>query len=247
MSPLLVLGLCSVVVATSFLSGVFGMAGGMILIGVLLAFLPVPAAMALHAVTQMASNGWRALLWWRHVRWRVVAFYLLGCGLALAAWSVWLFVPSRPVALLFLGVTPFLARLVPVRLRPTPERDSHGVAIGAVCMSLLLLTGVAGPLLDQFFLSGTMDRRRIVATKGVCQIAGHGIKLLYFGALVDQVGAVDPLVAGLAVLSALIGTVLSKRVLEAMNDALYRRWADRLITAISAFYVGGGLWMMIYT
>jgi len=247
MSPLLVLGLCSVVVATSFLSGVFGMAGGMILIGVLLAFLPVPAAMALHAVTQMASNGWRALLWWRHVRWRVVVFYLLGCGLALAAWSVWLFVPSRPVALLFLGVTPFLARLVPVRLRPTPERDSHGVAIGGVCMSLLLLTGVAGPLLDQFFLSGTMDRRRIVATKGVCQIAGHGIKLLYFGALVDQVGAVDPLVAGLAILSALIGTVLSKRVLEAMNDALYRRWADRLITAISAGYVGGGLWMMIYT
>lgn len=247
MSPLLVLGLCSVVVATSFLSGVFGMAGGMILIGVLLAFLPVPAAMALHAVTQMASNGWRALLWWRHVRWRVVAVYLLGCGLALAVWSVWLFVPSRPVALLFLGVTPFLARLVPARLRPTPERDGHGVAIGAVCMSLLLLTGVAGPLLDQFFLSGTMDRRRIVATKGVCQIAGHGIKLLYFGALVDQVGAVDPLVAGLAILSALIGTVLSKRVLEAMNDAVYRRWADRLITAISAFYVGGGLWMMIDT
>ena len=32
-------------VATSFLSGIFGMAGGMILIGVLLALLPLPQAM----------------------------------------------------------------------------------------------------------------------------------------------------------------------------------------------------------
>src|SRR3546814_11012903 len=83
----------------------------MVRVGVLLAVLPVPEAMALHAVTQMASNGWRAVLWWRHVRWRVVAAYLAGCAVALAVWSVWLFVPSKPLALLFLGITPFLARL----------------------------------------------------------------------------------------------------------------------------------------
>jgi hypothetical protein len=32
------------------------MAGGLVLVGVLLALLPLPAAMALHAVTQIASN-----------------------------------------------------------------------------------------------------------------------------------------------------------------------------------------------
>jgi len=42
-------------VATAFLSGIFGMAGGLILIGVLLVILPVPEAMMLHGVTQMAS------------------------------------------------------------------------------------------------------------------------------------------------------------------------------------------------
>ena len=56
-------------VATSLLSGVFGMAGGLVLIGVLLVLLPLPEAMALHAVTQVASNGWRAARWLRHVRW----------------------------------------------------------------------------------------------------------------------------------------------------------------------------------
>jgi len=56
----------------------------MILIGVLLAVMPLPDAMALHAVTQMASNGWRALLWLGHVRWRPSAPTLAGCAIALA-------------------------------------------------------------------------------------------------------------------------------------------------------------------
>ena len=48
------------ILSTAFISGIFGMAGGMILMGILLAMMPVAAAMVLHGVTQMASNGWRA-------------------------------------------------------------------------------------------------------------------------------------------------------------------------------------------
>ncbi len=244
MSPLLIAGICAVMVGTSFLSGVFGMAGGMVLIGVLLTVLPVQTAMALHAVTQIASNLWRAMLWWRHVRWRPVAAYLVGCGIALAVWTIWLFVPSKPLALLFLGVTPFLARLIPEGRRLTPHRFLHGVTIGVTCMSLLLLTGVAGPLLDQYFLGGTLERRQIIATKSTCQIFGHGVKLLYFGALIDKVGTVDPTLAGLAIASAMLGTLLSKKVLEAMSDTTYRRWAGHIITAVSGFYVVQGGWLL---
>ena len=46
-----VLGVASLV--TSFLSGILGMAGGMILMGVLIAVLPVPAAMMMHGITQL--------------------------------------------------------------------------------------------------------------------------------------------------------------------------------------------------
>ena len=48
------------VLATSFLSGVVGMAGGMILMGILLLMMDVTAAMVLYGVTQTAANGWRA-------------------------------------------------------------------------------------------------------------------------------------------------------------------------------------------
>jgi uncharacterized membrane protein YfcA len=53
-------GLAVSIIATSFLSGLFGMAGGMVLMGLLLLLMPVPAAMVLHGITQVASNGARA-------------------------------------------------------------------------------------------------------------------------------------------------------------------------------------------
>src|SRR6202030_3429798 len=109
MTPLMIAALGLLMVATAFLSGLFGMAGGLILIGVLLTLMPLPSAMALHAVTQMASNGWRALLWRRHIVWRQLGFYSLGCVAAVAIWSFVFFIPDKAVALLFLGITPFLA------------------------------------------------------------------------------------------------------------------------------------------
>ena len=83
MTPLMIAALGALMVATAFLSGLFGMAGGMILIGVLLILMPLPTAMVLHAITQMASNGWRAILWRAHIRWRPVSVYLIGCAIAL--------------------------------------------------------------------------------------------------------------------------------------------------------------------
>src|SRR5260370_17917686 len=101
MTPLLIATLGLLMVATAFLSGLFGMAGGLILIGVLLTFMPLPSAMVLHAITQMASNGWRALLWRRHIRWRPVSIYLIGCAVPLPAWSLTPHVPHKPLSLLF--------------------------------------------------------------------------------------------------------------------------------------------------
>jgi uncharacterized membrane protein YfcA len=245
MTPLLTLSLCLLMVGTSFLSGIFGMAGGLILIGVLLVLLPVQTAMVLHAVTQIASNGWRGLLWRDHVRWGAVGAYVIGCIVALAAWSLFRYVPSVPVALIFLGVTPFLVKLFPADWQPNPESRPQGVLYGTICMTLMLLTGVAGPLIDSFFLGGKFDRREIVATKAMCQIVGHGLKLAYFGGIIEQAGTLDPVLAILAILSSMLGTTLSKRFLEMMSDRLYRVWAGRIIATIAGYYVIHGVTLLI--
>src|SRR6478752_3108155 len=138
MTPLMISALGLLMVATAFLSGLFGMAGGLILIGVLLTILPLPSAMVLHAITQMASNGWRAFLWRAHINWKPVCIYLIGCALALGAWSITRYVPDKPIALLMLGVTPFMARLTPPGLKPNPESVAQGSFYGFACMGLML-------------------------------------------------------------------------------------------------------------
>src|ERR1035437_9425680 len=132
MTPLLIAALGLVMLATAILSGLFGMAGGLILIGVLLALLPLPSAMVLHAITRIASNGWRAFLWRSHIRWRAVSIYIIGCAVALAAWSITRYVPDKPVALLLLGLTPFMARLTPSNLKPNPESIWQGTFYGTI-------------------------------------------------------------------------------------------------------------------
>ena len=47
---------------TAFLSSIFGMLGGVILMGILVSIMPVSQAMVLHGLIQMTSNGYRAWL-----------------------------------------------------------------------------------------------------------------------------------------------------------------------------------------
>jgi uncharacterized membrane protein YfcA len=247
MSIVLTAVICLTMVATAFLSGIFGMAGGLVLIGVLLVIMPVPDAMMLHGVTQMASNGWRGLLWIRHVRWSAMTAYLAGAAAALVLWSFWRYVPGKAVALLLLGGAPFLVRLVPARFKPDPESIVQGTIYGSLCMTLLLLTGVAGPLLDSFFLGGKLDRREIIATKAVCQIFGHAAKLLYFGAMIDQAANLDPVVAGLAILASMLGMTLAAKVLERISDQQFRKWSNRIITGVSGYFVAYGCYVLAVT
>jgi len=245
MTAIVMVALAATMTATAFLSGIFGMAGGLILMGVLLAVLPLPEAMALHAVTQMASNGWRGLLWIRHVRWRAAAMFLVGCAIAFAIWTVWRYVPSKPIAFILLGASPFIVRIVPTSLKPNPERLLHGALYGSACMSLMMLAGVSGPLIDAYFLGGNLERRQIIATKAVCQIFSHGAKFVYFGGLVSQAAGIDPVMAALAVAASIAGTSLAKPILEKLTDTQYRTWATNIITTIGLAYLAHGSYLLI--
>jgi uncharacterized protein len=244
MSITTMLALAAAMVATAFLSGLFGMAGGLVLIGILLALLPLPEAMALHAVTQMASNGWRGVLWISHVSWRAVAAYLGGCLIAFAVWTAWRYVPSKPIALLTLGITPFLVQLIPPNLKPNPQNFFHGAVFGAICMTLMLLTGVTGPILDAYFIGGGLERRQVIATKAICQVFGHGAKFLYFGGLIAGAASVDPLMAALAIAASIAGTTAAKPILERLSDAQFRSWTSRIIAVIAGFYILQGLYLL---
>jgi uncharacterized protein len=235
--------LTAAILSTSFISGVFGMAGGMILMGILLAIMPVAAAMVLHGVTQMASNGWRAWLWRAHIRWPIVASYAAGAVLAALAFTAAQVVPSKPVALIIIGLTPFVGLVLPSRVVPDPTRRLQGVGCGAICTVLMLLAGVSGPIFDVFFVRSRLDRKEMIATKGAIQVFGHFLKVAYFGQFLAVSGVeVAPAAVLLALALPAVGTHLSRRVLDAMSDAQFRRWTRGLIVAVAAVYLVQGFY-----
>lgn len=253
-STLIFICIAFTVLVTSFISGILGMAGGMILMGVLLALLPLPAAMMLHGITQMASNGWRAWLWRTNVNWRIFRGYAFGALLSLAAFIVVRVVVSTPVAYILLGLTPFVSFALPARLQLNVDHRGHPLLCGVVCTALQLLAGVSGPLLDVFFVRSALDRRGVVATKAMSQTLGHFIKIGYFGGIsvIGVAIATSSIVATALSLPIIVacmalaftGTSLSKRVLEKMSDANFRRWTQWTVMTMGVIYLGSGAWMM---
>ncbi|HTP98926.1 MAG TPA: sulfite exporter TauE/SafE family protein [Casimicrobiaceae bacterium] len=237
--------LAAAIVATSFLSGIFGMAGGMVLMGLLLALMPLPSAMVLHGITQMTSNGWRAWVWRAHVAWGIVGRFAAGSLLSALGFAAVAVLPSKGVALLILGLTPFLALALPAHARLNVVRPMHAVAGGAICMVLQLLAGVSGPILDTFFVQSGLGRRGIVATKAAVQTLGHFVKLVYFGAALAVIGGeLSPLVVVMAIGLAIVGTQTSRHVLERISDEQFRRWSRGIIMALSIAYVGQGVYLL---
>ncbi|HEY7383534.1 MAG TPA: sulfite exporter TauE/SafE family protein [Beijerinckiaceae bacterium] len=237
-----IVGLAVVVFATSFLSGIFGLAGGLILMGALLLFLPVASAMVLHATTQIAANGARAFLWRRHADYRIVGRYLVGGAVAFALFASIRFVPDQALVLIALGVMPFVGFLLPERVAPRADRRFGAEFCGFLSTALQLISGVSGPALDIFLIRSDLDRRGVVATKATCQTATHAFKLVYFGGLIGAgFGDVPPAVVVLAMALAVLGTNLARTVLERLSDVQFRRWMKALMIAIGSFYMAQGV------
>ena len=231
---------------TSFISGILGMAGGMILMGILLAVVPLPVAMMLHGITQLASNAWRALMWRKEVDWRVFRGYMYGAIAMTVVFAVVKLVVSKPVALIAMGLTPFVTLALTEKLHLNVERKGHATACGIICTTLSLTSGVSGPILDVFFVRSKMGRHGVIATKAMTQSLSHILKIVYFGAFVAvEGGNVHPGLAAMMVVLAFVGTSLSKHVVARMNDQSFRMWTRWTVMTLGVFYLASGALMLL--
>lgn len=234
------------VLGTSFLSGIFGMAGGLILLGVLLLFMDVTPAMVLFGAIQMGANGWRALLWRQHVAWPLVWRFIIGSLLAFVAMRFVSFIPDKALLYIGLGLIPFVAELLPARFQPDISRPLGPYLCGIIIMVLQLIAGAAGHILDMFFQKSGLDRRGIVGSKAVCQTIAHLFRVLYFGSMASSFDLSVPWWAFVAALAiAFTGTSLAAVVLERMTDADYRAWSRRIVYSIAVVFLARGFWLLL--
>jgi len=238
MSPLSAAIILVTVLATSFLSGIFGMAGGIIFMGVLAALVPVATAMIIHGAVQMVSNGYRAYLWRAHIDWAVFRRYALGSVAAVGLLFALSWRPDKQMVYLMLGLVTLLVWLPKSVADLDIQKRYQAEGAGFVVQALNTVAGVAGPLMDQFFVNTTMTRHQIVATKAVTQVLAHFVKIIFWSVPVIMASGVQALPPAWLILAAvplsMLGTTFGGKVLNRMSDVNFKRGMKYLVTAVGA-------------
>jgi uncharacterized membrane protein YfcA len=231
------------VFVASLISGVFGIAGGMIMLGVLLVFFDVSTAMVLFSLLAATGNAWRVMSWWRHVDWRILRGYAVGGSIATVLMWFVAFVPSKAMVYLILGLIPYVIELLPRERHPNIEWRGVPLFSGLVTTAIQLVAGNGGLFLDVFFQKSTLDRKTTVATKAICGTVGNLARMVYFGTIAG-IDDTFPLWAFIpAALLAIAGTMLAPYLLERMSDQDFRRWTRQLIFVVSAIYLARAAWL----
>ena len=233
--------------ATAFLSSIFGMLGGLILMGILVSLIQVGPAMILHGLIQMTSNGYRAWLNQKDINWKIIGTLFLGNIIAMATLFFIAFVPDRITVLFALGILPYIAWAMPNNLAFAVTKTPIGILAGMVVVGTNLLAGVGGPLLDVFFQRVEMTRHQVVATKAVAQFLGHVSKVIFFGGLAVTSSAENWPVFWLlitAMIVSVIGTTLGKKVLDRINDKTFFSWTQRIMLTVGAVMIARAIYLI---
>lgn len=229
------------------------MAGGMILMTILLFLMPVPAAMAIHAAIQTVSNGWRCFLWRRHIVWRALPFYFMGVATGFAIVAAVTFVPEKPVALIVMGALPLLSLLVRQKIRISIENRAQAFVCAILLTFVQMTAGVVGPLLDVLYNNARLTRQQIVSTKAFTQTSMHILRLVYYGLFIpaastgiawqDGIGALQ---MALFLAASVTGTSTAALILKRMDDARFKSITDYLVIFIGSLCLSQGVVLLVF-
>lgn len=224
--------LLSAAMGTAALSAVIGMAGGIILLAIMLLFLPVELVIPVHAAAQLISNGTRVLVYLRHVQWKVWALFSGPAVIGILAGRQ-LFAAIDPEHLRYiLGIFILIATYLP--------KPKGGEAwplwpfsiAGAIAGTIGMIVGAMGPIIAPFFLHAKLLKEKLIATKAVCQATVHVLKLIAFGTLGFSFTEHSWLIGALGA-AVIVGTYVGKRTLQHISERTFVILVKIALTAIA--------------
>ncbi|MEZ5938092.1 MAG: TSUP family transporter [Hyphomonadaceae bacterium] len=236
------------VLVTATISGVFGMAGGLIMKGVLVSLMPVAASMVLHGFIQLTSNLSRAVLLARHIAWRIVGRYALGAATGVGVLMVLGWRPGQTTVFFLLGLTALVVLAPQKVIAMDASRPWQSELSGFLVQLFNTLAGVAGPLLDVFFVKTEMTRQTVVATKAATQVLAHAVKIAFWGGAILATTGADVGESGLpptwlfiaVVPLSLAGTWAGGKALDRMSDVGFRSWTKWIVAGTGVVYLVRG-------
>ena len=223
--------------ATSTISAILGMAGGISLLAVMTLILPSASIVPIHGVVQLASNFTRTIAFLKHVYWPIVFRFMVpaAVGMSLSAWMwsgdklSWF----KPAIGVFILVFLYWRRHKP-KLRNLPLWVY--MPLGLFAGFLAIWVGATGPFLAPFFLRDDFSKENVIATKAITQSWLHFLKLPAFLSLGFDYTADIPLLAVLLV-CVVVGTHLGKRILEKIDEASFILYFEIVLGLIGLYLI----------
>jgi uncharacterized membrane protein YfcA len=254
----MVIPLALAALATSAVSGMLGMAGGILLLAVMFAFLDHAQAIPVHACVQLVSNSTRLLAFFRQIDWPAVGRFVAGAAPGAVIGGIiyyYLGTPpeAEPYLKMIVGLYVLTVTFLPKPKKREDERTLKGFAgIGVVAGAAALTVGAVGPLIAPIFARCGFVKERLVATKAVCQAILHVGKLPVFiiAGSMGKFAAFDFQQLGLLVLimcaMVIPGTLIGKRLLKGVSDDLFRKlYTVALVAAGLKVFLYDGVWPLL--
>lgn len=222
--------LAVVALLTSLISAILGMGGGILLLAAMFCFMPHADAIPTHAAVQIASNGTRVLAFLKNVDRSAFGRFVLGVvpGSGVGMLLLWLLGEpdrSEPYLKTLIGACILVLTFLPNKRpagngspRPTGTKWWDFPALGLVAGTAALTVGAVGPLIAPMFARRDFIKERLIATKAVCQLVTHILKIPAF-LLIRNVDV--PHLSGLALVMICMvvpGTIVGKRLLAGVSE-----------------------------
>lgn len=247
-----------VALLTSMVSGMLGLAGGMLLLAVLFSFLTHVEAIPIHALVQLVSNSTRLIAFFKNIDTFALARFVIGMlpGVFLGSLVYYRFgtpASSEPYLKMIVGVYVLLVTFLPVPAGRAGRRSAWAFpAIGFVAGTAALTVGATGPLIAPVFAREGFVKERLVATKAVCQAVMHVAKLPVFllAGSMGKFAQFDFSRLGLLVvlMSVMVvpGTLLGKRALRFISADQFRLlYRGALVLAGLKVLIFDGVWQVM--
>ena len=231
--------------ATSVLSGIVGMAGGMVLMIILISLLPVSSAMILHAATQLTANGSRALILRNHILWGLLPLYLLGSATAIGIATYLVLIPDPGWVLLLIGLFAWSGQWSKSLQGLNITKPLTTVACGFSVTLAQLIAGAAGPLLDLFYLNSGLGRQSVVANKALTQTIGHTLRIVYYGLLIHVQSELAWWIFPLVIVAAIAGTRTGVSILARWHDVGFQDISRKIILTIATVCIVRGTYLLL--
>ncbi len=225
-------------IATSIISAIAGMGGGILLLTIMTFFFPYHALVPVHGIVQIVSNCSRAFLLRSHINKKMFYIFTLGVPFG-AALSIYIIksIENPDFALIIIGLLLLYTVFKPKNLPPIMIPVWSFFFLGVLCGTLGLLIGAIGPLIAPFMLRTDLKKESIIATKASFQIVTHFMKIpsfLYLG--FNYIEYIIPIL--LLVIVAFTGTNIGIKILKNIDEKKFRIIfkAVLLIAALRIFF-----------